>query len=383
MRRYLHFIFWKSFYVFAMTSLCSCTPYRDCTPYIYSSNVATNEKTNLFTFREKNNNGYKYGYISRQGKVIIKPSFVEASRFNSGLAIVRNRKSKDDKDIYGGYLLINKFGDVLLESNKIESFRCVNQGILTIAINEFDVKDNESIIRYYNAKTSSAITGNYKNGNCFENGMASVLSTNNKYGYINQNGKFNISPTFTQAGDFSEGLSFVSTDKIDGNQKYQLIDSNGNYFNFYDNYDSVDSYSEGLARIKQNGKYGYLNRCGILSIPKIYEAASRFENGIAIVKIKNEYKIIDKYQQTLFVLNQNIIPAENINTEGDLSGFFDKLARVTINNKYGYINEKGVIVITPKFTYGGNFNEGLALVKFDDKDAYIDTNGKIIWQESR
>lgn len=52
-----------------------------------------------------------------------------------------------------------------------------------------------------------------------------------------------------------------------------------------------------------------------------------------------------------------------------------KLFPVKINGKFGYINNKGKIVIPPKFTYASSFSEGLAVV---DYDKFIDTSGKVV-----
>lgn len=45
------------------------------------------------------------------------------------------------------------------------------------------------------------------------------------------------------------------------------------------------------------------------------------------------------------------------------------------NEKYGYVNKKGKIVITPKFEKAWSFQDGLALVKTDNKWGYIDKTG--------
>ncbi len=55
------------------------------------------------------------------------------------------------------------------------------------------------------------------------------------------------------------------------------------------------------------------------------------------------------------------------------------LLPVRVNGKWGYINEKGKIVIKPRFSVAGNFSEGLAKVRDDDSwFYYIDEGGKTI-----
>ena len=58
---------------------------------------------------------------------------------------------------------------------------------------------------------------------------------------------------------------------------------------------------------------------------------------------------------------------------------------VCINNKQGYINNEGIIVIQPQFELAYNFCDNRALIVENDKWGYIDKTGKIIsktWFES-
>lgn len=58
------------------------------------------------------------------------------------------------------------------------------------------------------------------------------------------------------------------------------------------------------------------------------------------------------------------------------ASFKEGFAKVEIDNKYGYINEKGKIVIKPQYSDAYDFSEGLAAVKLNNKMVYIDKNGK-------
>ena len=51
----------------------------------------------------------------------------------------------------------------------------------------------------------------------------------------------------------------------------------------------MDVFHEGLARVKKNGKYGYINKEGEEVIKCQYDDASNFHEGLAAVK-KNEKK---------------------------------------------------------------------------------------------
>ena len=59
------------------------------------------------------------------------------------------------------------------------------------------------------------------------------------------------------------------------------------------------------------------------------------------------------------------------------------LYRISVNQKVGFIDRTGKIVIKPKFKKAYNFYEGLACVKIGKKYGYIDNTGKYIWEPTR
>ncbi|MFT6148386.1 MAG: hypothetical protein ACJAUH_001067 [Saprospiraceae bacterium] len=61
------------------------------------------------------------------------------------------------------------------------------------------------------------------------------------------------------------------------------------------------------------------------------------------------------------------------------------LLLIEINDKFGYINKSGEIVIEPQFKYANSFSEGLAVISMPDEDeayggkyGYIDSTGTLI-----
>ena len=49
-----------------------------------------------------------------------------------------------------------------------------------------------------------------------------------------------------------------------------------------------------------------------------------------------------------------------------------------VNDKYGYKNEKGEVVIAPKYDLAYNLDEGMAAVKLDGKYGYVNKSGEEI-----
>ena len=107
--------------------------------------------------------------------------------------------------------------------------------------------------------------------------------------------------------------------------------------NWRDNYDKIYSFNEGLALVKKNDKYGYVDYEGKLIIPLIYYGGRDFSEGLALVLKKNLKRgYIDKN-------NKIIIPM----IYDDGVDFENGFTRVAIE-EFGYftINKKGECVCT-------------------------------------
>ena len=173
-------------------------------------------------------------------------------------------------------------------------------------------------------------------------------------------------------------------------------------------YDSKGEYYEGLAIVKLNDKFGFIDKTGKEVIPAKYYYAEKFKDGLA--KVGNVdgssmyFGYIDK-------AGKEVIPIkyDNLNDfkndlaimrrflDGDLkSGFVDKtgkefilkydkvydfsegLAIVKHNNKYGFIDKTGKEVTPIKYDYAVSFSEGLASVKLEGKWFYINPKGECV-----
>ena len=60
------------------------------------------------------------------------------------------------------------------------------------------------------------------------------------------------------------------------------------------NYNIVGDFSEGLAYIKKDKKYGYIDKSGKEVIPAVYNYVSDFSEGVAAVEKDGKYGYIDK-----------------------------------------------------------------------------------------
>jgi hypothetical protein len=105
-------------------------------------------------------------------------------------------------------------------------------------------------------------------------------------------------------------------------------------------------------------------------IPYTYDEARDFSEGLAAVKFNGKWGYIDK--------NDNVV----IPCKYDAIGMFSEgLAQVELNNKTGFIDKTGNMAIPCKYDAVGKFSEGLAKVELNGKRSYIDKNGRIYTTE--
>jgi hypothetical protein len=201
----------------------------------------------------------------------------------------------------------------------------------------------------------------------FTDGLALVQSQEGKYGYIGPDGKFLINATFKGATGFSEGLAFVTND----NGFPTCIDESGNIKFELKEVSQASSFKEGLACIEIKNKWGYIDETGKVVITPQFDDSQPFSEGFAAVASKDKagelvWGFIDKSGKIL--INPQFKTAYN---------FVNGKALVNDGKKYGYIDDKGLYTINPQFDQGRAFSEGLAAVKQGELWGFISEDGKI------
>lgn len=264
----------------------------------------------------------------------------------------------------------------------------------------------------------------------FSNGLAAV-KLHDKFGFIDETGKIVIDYMYDDVGEFLENdmatvakngkcgvidkngkivLDFIYEDALNlGSKQYWLVKLQEGYtfYNLETNqieglfFDNIEKFSDGLAAVEKDGKWGYVDEKGNLIIQYKYEKASDFSSGYAIVEENEKKGIIDasgKWQKTLDIeeygeLSEDRVAVKNeekyvfVDLEGkpitnfeyeDYNIFYDGLAAVQVDEKWGFINKDGEIVIDCVFSEVGYFYNDIANVKFEDKWGFIDKNGNVI-----
>jgi len=284
-----------------------------------------------------------------------------------------------------------------------------NAGCLRIEQpNEVSDKNNESVIW--------AIEPQFAAAGDFSCGVASVITSDGKKGFINKQNEFVIDVdgigefSSYSMPTFSYGVARFSQPNNQGELYLPLsgvVISNESikadrFTAAYTSSNLMPSSEDGT------GLFGYINRQKIWYVLPEYVSAQQFRNGYSIASnnegefIVSERGDIRKLDERTGVIefSENLGVGSSFDTRGyrfryhyvDINGntilpgpfegaksFSEGLAAVKKDGKWGYINRDGEYEISPQFSDAGSFSEGLADI-YDDsgRRAFIDVTGNVV-----
>lgn len=322
----------------------------------------------------------KYGYIDRQGRIVIKPQFDYAWDFSEGMG----RFSKNEKQGF-----VNSSGKIIIKPQFVAANN-FSDGLALVTIPDgacilcgeaaYIDKTGKFIVNAKHIGESLARNRRFKD---FSEGLAGFYiedktKTINEvlpYGFINKIGKISIERKFGDIGEFREGLATFARDFL-RTSGYGYINQRGEIV-IEPKFDSANEFKEGLASVRLKDKYGFIDKTGAFVVEPKFDDAWPFSEGYALIRINGKYGYINKTGKIV------------IEPQFEWSWHFSEgLAPAKLNSKIGYINQKGIFVIPPKFEevdYNG-FSGGIAKVfeiyklNYPYKIGYINKNGEYIWK---
>ncbi len=170
-------------------------------------------------------------------------------------------------------------------------------------------------------------------------------------------------------------------------------------------YKHIYSYSEGLAMVEQDGKFGYIDTTGKLVIPAKYGIADYFYGGYASVCLGDKWGVIDKTGKTVIpiqydsaIMYEGYARVENngeysiLDANGNViipEGVYDHIGRVVDglisvqkngvdSCKNGFIDTTGKVIVPLQYDYAYEFINGYSMVRFDGKWGLIDMKGNVM-----
>ena len=147
---------------------------------------------------------------------------------------------------------------------------------------------------------------------------------------------------------------------------------------------------EGLAAVKKDGKWGFIDVRGELKIACVWDRVKNFQGGKVAVLCNDAEGYINRDGEI-------IVPLVHACKWDDAGDFHEGLAPVCKGKKWGYIDQQGKLVIPCKWISASSFSEGLAKVEeyyyntsaeeYEIHNYYIDKQGKEVilckWHDAK
>ena len=210
----------------------------------------------------------------------------------------------------------------------------------------------------------------YESGIQFSEGLAAV-KLNGKWGYIDTAGIKAIDFKFSGADYFSNGYACVMVDTSWG-----VSNSAGNWI-IKPTHEMVEYMNEGFIAIEKNEKWAFFDLKRKKYITKfIYEDLWSYHEGLAMVKIGNNYGFID---------TKGKVALDPIYRQVRMMSFSCGLACVrNQEGKWGYIDKSGKVIIDYQFGEANSFRENKAFVQdnWGQPGYFIDKSGHRIFDKT-
>ena len=234
----------------------------------------------------------KCGYIDTKGnEVIALTDKYYGTSFHDGLAAVGNNDGK--------YGFIDKKGELVIPM----SFDVDELGVTSEFHEGYAVVCKNEKYGYIDKSGKEVIPCNYDAACNFSEGLA-IVTKEGKDGFIDAKGKEVIPCEYSYANHFSEGIAVVQK-----GDKYQFIDKTGKVV-LDNSYCGIPSkFQEGFSVVGKEGEkneyytqyvYGIIDKNGKEIIPCIYNTCNLFSEGLAVVKKDGIYGFVDKKGNSTF-----------------------------------------------------------------------------------
>lgn len=374
--------------------------------------------------------GEKWGYINRQGEMVIAPQFAWAGEFRGGgfAAVAASSADRSDGviDRTGSYVLephysLDEGYDGLYYSGRDTGLiLCGDDGD---SYGYFDVVNgffsglNYDNLFLHSVGDSGLIP--------FTQGDVSTSGTDSfNLGYLKRaDGTVAIPCRYDSDYwcGFTGGWALAVVPDAKQERKFVFINTSGEELALPEGLIPEGSgCSDGMlcVRASDTGLCGYVTPDGTLALPAVYDSAYDFDGGRA----KVTYQGVDGWIDLSGAFTAGTLPAAAGQAqatlsyepgEDDTSGrvqvvradgtvtipfsagytlpvdysfgcydyFADGLQPLCQGDKYGYVDPDGKVVVPFVWEEAEGFLDGLARVTRDGRMAYIDTAGQIVWQE--
>ncbi len=224
------------------------------------------------------------------------------------------------------------------------------------------VKDETVLLKQGNSLCKSLIN---KDG-CY------LYKKDGKWGFKNIKDKVIIPAKFDRAFNFSEGLAAVKL-----NDKWFFIDKTGKISD--KSFDDANSFKGNFAFVKKDEKSFLIDKDY-----KILKDLKYDYNPLSFQNFSNDYTIIEKLTKPSILIDKTgkvIIDESRLYSKiyPVQSGLFRFMKNIHGENLFGFINQEGKETILPQYEIATNFYEEIASVKTKEGWTIINKNGKTVF----
>lgn len=319
----------------------------------------------------------KYGLVDLDNNIITTYKFDSIGLEKNGRLVVKIRDKYGVIDKAGNEILKVDFEKIILDSLNIRVAVSTREGKVWWGLYSWDGKELLPAIYSYIGEAGE--------------GLVPVRAENGIWRYLNMNGETIIPFRFSQAGPFYKGLAQV-TDYQSGKRYFinkageEIISSDEIPFYRADlfwldrndhkiwritraSYDDFKLLNPDLIQVSQKGKVGLLSSDDKLIVPCRYDyVTAPSAEGYSAVQVGSKWGVIDRngrYSMPLTDKFERIFP------------FYENYARVLMKGRYGFIDIKGNMYISPQYPDAGNASEGMIAVKINNKWGFVNTDEEL------
>jgi hypothetical protein len=320
--------------------------------------------------------GDRWGYIDRSGLIVIQPQFDGVESFDdNGLAQAKVQGLSGLIDRSGAWVIRPHYDKlhhdrtpiVLVEvDGKIGAFERSGQIIASPQFSQSPlicddgwvvgyVDGQQRIVRAMN-KPLDKPYGRLIGVGCNE---PFRIQDGSKFGFVDRMLRPIAEVKFESASLFSEHIAAV---KFNG--RFGYIKDDGTWL-IEPRFDDAQSFRHGAAVVGLGGKLGYIKADGTWLVTPKFDEAEPFERGFAVVRVDGKSGLIDatgawigdtRLHSLGLDLDRGLVPVKS-------------------GSKWGFVNAGGTLVIEQKYDEVRQFRRGISWVKLDGSWCPIDRRG--------
>jgi len=329
----------------------------------------------------------KYAFINDKGELLTAFKYDELSRFYNGYAIAVIN------DIPSAILIDERYNEIILEEytevlDILQNGNIVvrnKEGLVGIINQSFEVLTPT----FYDTIISNDINGGYRRSQLGSPYIARIESGGKEFGNfgcIDGNGEVIV--PFIYYNIFREYSSGYIVANYGAGNRFVLLNPSGEYICDTEVERCIPIYEKGevVGFIdSQKGTYITKNDIDIVSdyVDGVALAMKRVPDGDEEDNDQDElkYGLVDVYGNIVCDFDIPIFDGEYPDYKGKpqyksfLYAISDSMVAVKVDEKWGYMDLEGNMVIPPQYKSAGDFVCGYAKVHYDGEDFYIDKQG--------